>query len=635
MHCLEFRHCPVVDEASHCCIVRKSRKRSAVAILQFQPTASPEKEFRLRLQMSILSPEISGLENIEVVKSNRVESVSMSTEHFALIGFAARLGASLQNPAVTLEDKGLLSIREEAQLLMNLLLSSPSPKSMLHDEGSETEAIESETNANDSNPVEPTSPDNSNKPSDCPETPIGDENENTTSFQILCPSLSLKAGCRDDNLDSVTPSELFRRPLKAAACLNVKQAAEALARNVLCSFEMALEWRARAWMNSLADVLQQRLARLKISQVNDTNNANNDENTKKESNFDSKNSEESILASREAKVIMFIAQSFSNIFVRNVTTSFRVLSTDTRPKAPLNSRPSLLSPRPMKKRKVVLYPNEDCETDKNKSVKFSLDYAHETKNEQSYDIARNIFFETVLDVSTDQNRSSFKSLKIHAQGKIQGSFVIPKIAEEGEEILSKVSLELDTDSIAKAFEKFSRALVREVTEASMILSQPGPTMVPKTTEDCLASDVLTRPTAEADCYPQSAVVTPRKSSPVFVGTDVFPAADDTPSCATIDVHKDMMTEEAKDPRQISPLVSPPGAPTEQLPYTTSASSAMSFPSLVSPTPTKNGDDFEEDREFAKKLAMKASSNPHKGTDAAQGPFLPALVEVARAALCGT
>mmetsp|Transcript_5551 Transcript_5551/g.8486 ORF Transcript_5551/g.8486 Transcript_5551/m.8486 type:complete len:132 (-) Transcript_5551:276-671(-) len=60
-----------------------------------------------------------------------VEESELTSEHLSLIGFAARLGTSIANDSHLVEDS---EVRKEAELLMSLLSSTPTTKSLFCDE---------------------------------------------------------------------------------------------------------------------------------------------------------------------------------------------------------------------------------------------------------------------------------------------------------------------------------------------------------------------------------------------------------------------------------------------------------------------------------------------------------------------
>ena len=170
---------------------------------------------------------------------------TITTEHLALVGFASRLGACASNDAT--DSKGTKSVRDEAKLLMSLLMGKKASE-ILSEEIGVTDDVDEDKKAA--------------RPKD----------RDMGNFAFTFPSLSLqpdasasatsgeKVGdsAHDDNEeedDIPPPSELLGRTQFVNDLDAIRDSSEAMAHNVLESFGSALIWRAKTWINSLARVL--------------------------------------------------------------------------------------------------------------------------------------------------------------------------------------------------------------------------------------------------------------------------------------------------------------------------------------------------------------------------------------------
>lgn len=504
-----------------------------------------------------------------------------TTEHLTLIGFAARLGTCVSREECASDENDL---RSEAQLLMNLLVSNPAPES--------TVVLEKR---------EVVSPIFEDEPS-CEQWPTPEAKKPYT-FQFSCPSLSLDGktpqppNCcsappmrgrlaSDDSEDSIpslvdppAPVVAMGRPLVVDDRDALGLSAEAMARNILRTFEKAVQWRKKCWFDTLARSLVEFEGEMKQGGA-------------------SEEELRALLETPEAKVIASL--NCASIDVLDARTSFRVL-----PQRWDKSEGSSETP-PLKKRKV--------------------DVAGEEKSGE-YSNAFVLSFQTVLNLSSP---AGYSQVTLEAPGFIEGRFVSSPTSDV---ILTGVSVEIDTRVLATMIEKSSRIIAR--ASAAAIIDTPLETAESdgEYLDGYPSTEELSLEGTKSDISTPSVDGTTESNNPSSFRTIVTPSYKSPPN-----VYCD------SDPE----LIAKTCIPLPELPEgSCSAIRERSFLRMVSPQPGSSSSDESVDLDTPS-LAMKRigpsliSPPPSRysanGTteylsfDSRAGPSLPALLEVACAAM---
>jgi hypothetical protein len=160
-----------------------------------------------------------------------------TNEQLALIRFANLLGSSISS-----DEPGIANEKDvcnEARLLMSLSCSSPT---------------------NISEESGRTSPESDS--SSC-QTYSSTSSVQRNSFTFTCPSLSLGnpfreelSAIRDESSESAPPAALLGRILKVDDRDALRLSAEAMARNMMQSYQKAMQWRIQqSWVDQLSRVL--------------------------------------------------------------------------------------------------------------------------------------------------------------------------------------------------------------------------------------------------------------------------------------------------------------------------------------------------------------------------------------------
>jgi hypothetical protein len=493
--------------------------------------------------------------------------VETSSEQLALIGFAARLGTS-----VSRED-GIASVgelRSDAELLMCLLAPSSSSSSG-NVIGSTFEVVE---------PLVEEEPNYEHTEQTC---------KKSGTFSFSCPSLSvddipsdlseptpsrerLPSDGSEDSVPSLlsqtVPAVALGRPLRVDNKDALRLSAEAMARNIFQTFQKALLWRKKCWIEALAGPLVEEERKLKEAGA-----------TEKEL--------KELLETPAAQVIVALNQT--EIEVLDARTSFRVL-----PQA-WDKTEGQPAPPPSKKRRVS---NDDGDVS------------------EPYTSAHVVSFQAVLNFKSP---AGYSEVTLEAPGIIQGDFVK---SEDGEVLLSGASVEVDTRVLAAMIERSSRIIARASAEAFMdpekdIYSEGELSDVTPASpvDDLLAPSksysYYSDSEAEEEDFLTPTVVTPRNKSPPHEYSDSDPELV-TKTCIPLPDELD-----SKDYRRsILRMVSP---------QPRSGSPQESYDDFFNPrTPTKNG--------HGPSLVSPPAATEFLPVDTKTGPSLPALVEVACAAM---
>lgn len=457
------------------------------------------------------------------------------------------------------------SVKEEAQLLMNLMTSFPRNKA----------SREVKRKENDAN--------STGFSFRCPSLSL--EHSSSTSLNLATGSLSPGKLELQENCEG--PPQLFARPLVTTAWNDIKQVAEKMAANIMQSFIVALEWRAREWVKSLAKVLF-----LKHKPMLELQKSPQDQQS-----FYS-----SVALTKEALVIESVALAAQDINVRDIKATVNVLEQQV----DHNDDQNMESPH--KKRKI----------DKQSNIK------------DSYRVSHAVSLDLRLTISTD-TQGSIENVDLAVPGVIHGTFV----KSDGEVQLVEADVNVDTEALALVIEKNSRLVLRTVAETH--LSQSSITSSNQD-EDDSQEDVdelidltdhnkdVTENINTMDCshvqYPTAALITPRhyNASPISNTSSENEAFIAPTSRIVRRVSPTLcQTFDPRMPRLPSPT---PGASHEISSCTTNPlRSKMLIPSLVSPNPCTRA---EEKRSDIHALKLRSLNG--------RGPSLPALVEVACAAM---
>jgi hypothetical protein len=500
----------------------------------------------------------TGVANTPVICWQTVNKVTDGTtnEQLALIQFANLLGSSIVNDEPSISNEK--DVRNEARLLMSLSCTSP------------TNISEESGRA---------SPENDS--SSC-QTYSSTSSVQNNSFTFTCPSLSLEnpfreelSAIRDESSESTPPAALLGRILKVDDRDALRLSAEAMARNVMQSYQKAMQWRIQSWVDQLSRVL-----------------------ASKESFLQEQNASEkeikALLESGEAKLIRQLRELEDKIHVGGARTYFKILP---------QRLPKVETSEPASK-KLRMTESSDEE-----DMGFQ-------ETEYKYHVKHTLTMEGDLSISTP---AGYVHIDIKVPGTVEGTFLS---SEPGVEELTAVQVEINTEMLASMIEKSSRIAVRSSVEA---LLTPEPKEEESTAEanptEAETEVVENRNTAS----PEPTVTPKRKYSHERVSgfSVVTPSDTSSPSSCGDSDHEDKpvllsipddFSVVKSTLRMVTPQPSFARSEKHGFTFTPRApgQTEMSFPSLVSPTQTSNPS-FE---------AVGKSRS---------GPCLPVLVEVACAA----
>lgn len=372
---------------------------------------------------------------------------SVTTEHLALIGFAARLGTCVNND--TENGKAAKSVRDEAMLLMSLLTGKKASDILSEEVG----VKESPRGDNRKKYVRPKDRDMGNfsftfpslslqpdgavaaTPSPSPVAAKGDTADTTEEGQD-----------HQEAADAPPPSKLLSRTQSITAIDDIRTSSEHMAHNVLDSFGAALQWRAKTWIKSLAHVLalkeEQRLQ--EAAATRDQGGSDLAPSTPKKNQDDI-----DLMSSREMQIIDAIVKSSEDVVVVNLKTSFRVTPNRIQPQEGGSEDTS---------------PDTDSLEPERKKLKVDQGVVHKANE---YKVAHKLIFEAIVTM-TSNDGGRYKTVKLQAPGAIEGIFVTNDESAVREETLTGVSLELDTDALALSLERQSRLVVRKAAEATLV-----------------------------------------------------------------------------------------------------------------------------------------------------------------------
>lgn len=434
---------------------------------------------------------------------------SMSGEQLALQEFAQSLGAWNCTSATGIgaeEDDG--RTRQEATLLMSLSCAAR--------DGIETDSL-SESSA-------------------C---------SKKDEFRFTCPSLSLertmsfssRSLIRRVSKQNPAPAVLLRRPLtvedRDALLLN----ADAMARNILQSYQKAMEWRIQAWTVSLSRTLVTQEKALMAQGASE-------EEIKK------------LCDSPEARLLLALREVGKRIHVTGAGTVFRV--------------------------------QEECpdeSSDQRPSKKLRTESLHSDQTE-TYTVKHDIILDCFITLDTPAGHSE---ITLEVPGSMEGVFV------RGESLtddITSVVVDLNTEMLAAMMEKSCRKIVRLSTQSLFEQSSTASESEPSSPKGQLLRFTDETEEQNPQSSPSTSMTPSRLSFRESQQSDDFSSVMVTPPAKVSTLRKrsnDAVMLPIPDdfddkPRRISPsdsLWSTPFTPTSRLPRNGLA--------LVSPPP---GDSYE-------------------------------------------
>jgi hypothetical protein len=324
-----------------------------------------------------------------------------TNEQLELITIADRLGSCIVSDEPGIADEK--DLHNEAKLLMSLSCTIPTQDII---------EMGQKTSGNDS---VASSQSNSN-------SSYSSGSSRRSNFSFSCPSLSLEnnhfqeepSGADSSNSEesfeesSPSPAELLGRKLTMDDRDVMRLSAEAMARNVMQSYQKAIDWRLQCWMDQLSHGLDQD----KLQDLVDT---------------------------PQVKLLVQLSHLQEKVKVLDASTSFKLL----------NHRPS----------------SEDSEEPTTKKLKKteSTDSTEDPMNllesEYKFSVSHALVLEGNLNISTP---AGHVQIDLQVPGTMEGTFLSP---EEGPDQLMSVQIDLRTDILASMIEKSSRMVVRASAEA--------------------------------------------------------------------------------------------------------------------------------------------------------------------------
>ena len=361
-----------------------------------------------------------------------------SSELCALIGFAYQLGSTVQNGSNS-------DVRREAKLLMSLSCSSPAPTDDERASGdinnnrnnsctiydykqseSETSTMASTLMSSVSSSSTMSSASSSGRitPTHSVTSISSGGSLRRDTFCFTCPSLSL--GEKETTTDGTSPGTMLSRTLKVGDKDAMRLSSEAMARNIIESFQKAIVWRIQSWVGSLSRVLVMKELELKMI----TNKMGN---TKEAQQL----LHQELYFSKEALLIKTLGKIEGKVQVLEATTAFKVLN------------------------KVSQVDETGSALKKRRKEEEEEDRTGLGEGEYVYDVAHVLEMQCSLNISTLAGNAK---IDLNVPGKINGTFLSSE-DEDCDDRLTDVTIDLNTDMMASMIEKSSRIAVRASTEA--------------------------------------------------------------------------------------------------------------------------------------------------------------------------
>ena len=422
-----------------------------------------------------------------------------SSELCALISFAYKLGSTVHN-----NDSAMVGnnsdVRREAELLMSLSCSSPvqaGDEGEGHNNnisiGHQYQHCDVSKASVDRNFLSMTMDESSSSSSlstgritpTHSVTSISSGGSRRDTFCFTCPSLSLDNTQPGTNtsISSSNPGSMLSRTLKVDDQDAMRLSSEAMARNVIESFQKAIDWRIQSWVDSLSRVLVIKEMQLK-NLVTDKGNG-----IKNKELYLQRLQKEQLFYSNEALLVTALGKIKGKIQVHEATTAFKVLNKVSQ----VDEAGS-----PLKKRRKG---EEEDRT--------GLE-----KGEYVYDVVHILEMQCSLNIFTPAGNLR---VDVNVPGKIEGTFFS---GEDDEDKLTDVTIPLNTDMMASMIEKCSRIAVRVSTEALLKGEQQdgiGPTTpevqaTPKIPQAAQPSPIKTKVTPGDIAFSPLGTRTPKRKA---------------------------------------------------------------------------------------------------------------------------
>lgn len=322
------------------------------------------------------------------------------SELYSLIAFAHNLRSSISVDC---------NVRREAKLLMSLSCSPPVPidegsNSSINDNNNSNSEVASITSL--TGRITPTHSVTSTSSG----TNVSSSRRNT--FCFTCPSLSLSLEGNNSGNSISTPGTILSRTLKLDDKDALRLSSEAMGRNIIESFQKAMEWRIQSWVDSLSTVLVIKERELENEATDDA--------------------QQLLYYSNEALLVTALRESGGKVQVREATTSFKV----TNKVSSVDERGA-----PLKKQRTGAE-NEERKLEEGEYV---------------YNVIH--FLEMQCSLKTAGN----VQIELNVPGKIKGTFVSSEDYDSVDK-LTDVIIDLNTFMLATMIEKSSRIVVRASVE---------------------------------------------------------------------------------------------------------------------------------------------------------------------------
>eukprot|EP00529_Nitzschia_sp_RCC80_P012980 CAMPEP_0113520490 /NCGR_PEP_ID=MMETSP0014_2-20120614/44113_1 /TAXON_ID=2857 /ORGANISM="Nitzschia sp." /LENGTH=610 /DNA_ID=CAMNT_0000418343 /DNA_START=119 /DNA_END=1951 /DNA_ORIENTATION=- /assembly_acc=CAM_ASM_000159 len=267
------------------------------------------------------------------------------------------------------------------------------------------------------------------------------------AFRFTCPSLSLDGSTTCSDASSLeaqqqqggtsAPALMLGRTLKVDDVDALRLSSDAMARNVLMSFQKSMEWRMQSWVESLSQALLQKEQDLQEEFLNSPQEKEHQERLWKGT--------QSLLTSDEALLVAALRESQDKIEAQQASTSFKVLQRVTNASS---SASGVVSIDPS---------TSDCDG----IMKEWMASGRLQEGEYLYDVTHNLEMQSTLSINTP---AGYVKIDVSVPGTIKGLFLSAAECDDGEE-LTNVKVSLNTTMLAGMIDKGSRIAVRSSVEA--------------------------------------------------------------------------------------------------------------------------------------------------------------------------
>jgi hypothetical protein len=391
-----------------------------------------------REELRLVSIDSSSTATLGVTSSAPLPPSAPTSEHCALINFAYRLGAVVKNNDPSIVDTN--GVRREAKLLMSLSSGQVARAAV--------DALASSAAMNQQPKQERHNSPASGRITPQSVTSASSAGSRRETFTFTCPALSLEekyyhdecnynnnnnyeaASNRDDwevnNVDINAqdgdnneglmncPAVMMGRTLKVDDKDAMRLSSDAMARNIMQSFQKAMKWRIQSWVDSLSAVLVQREEELQGN--------------------DDKALVDALYYSNEALLVAALRQIDSKIQVLETSTEFKVLHKVTN---------AVVAAA----KKQRLEGNED-------------DRAGLEEGEYVYHVFHVLELQCALTIAS---LAGNVHIDLNVPGIVKGTFLSSE--DTYNEELTDVNIHVNTDMLATMIERSSRIVVRCSAEA--------------------------------------------------------------------------------------------------------------------------------------------------------------------------